>query len=146
MKRKKAVTRRDMLKAAGAGATALTAPMINRGRYDANHDEHFIRIESPPDLERVKKSGKVGLLLGLQYSDHIGRPADHEISGSLGQRVSQLTYNSPNLIRNGSTEMNGVGMAVDDAHSGDRTTLAAFEISRRSNRTGETNEIKTNKI
>ena len=65
----------------------------------------------------------------------------------LGQRVSQLTYNSRNLIGNGSTErrdegisdfgvsiierMNKVGMAVDVSHCGDRTTLDAFEISKK---------------
>src|SRR5688572_16426870 len=32
----------------------------------ANHDQHFMRIDSAGDLERVKKSGKVGILLGLQ--------------------------------------------------------------------------------
>ena len=63
----------------------------------------------------------------------------------LGQRVSQLTYNSRNRIGNGSTErvdggisdfgvgiverMNEVGMAVDVSHCGDQTTLDAFEIS-----------------
>ena len=65
----------------------------------------------------------------------------------LGQRASQLNYNSHNLIGNGSTErrdeglsdfgvsivdrMNQVGMAVDVSHSGDRTTLDAIEVSKK---------------
>ena len=65
---------------------------------------------------------------------------------TLGQRISLLTYNSRNLIGNGSTErrddgisdfglkiverMNKVGMAVDTAHCGDRTTLDDFEASK----------------
>jgi membrane dipeptidase len=65
---------------------------------------------------------------------------------TLGQRISLLTYNSRNLIGNGSTErrddgisdfglkiierMNKIGMAVDTAHCGDRTTLDAFETSK----------------
>jgi membrane dipeptidase len=59
--------------------------------------------------------------------------------------VSQLTYNSRNLIGNGSTEridggisdfgvgiiqrMDEVGMAVDVSHCGDQTTMDAFEVS-----------------
>jgi membrane dipeptidase len=234
-KGKSIITRREMLLSASAGACALVAPMINRGRYRvfastaneysaraldlvgrstvidmlspltldfpkqakwfanpesfqaadlqpfkessinvfhiaigmggpeayletmrffgiwngfiANHDESFMRIDSAGDLDRVKRSGKIGILLGLQNSDHFRRPADVDFFHNLGQRVSQLTYNSRNLIGNGSTErrdegvsdfgvaiierMNKVGMAVDVSHCGDRTTLDAFEVSKR---------------
>ncbi len=115
--------------------------------FIANHDEHFMRIDSAADLERVKRSGKIGILLGLQNSDQFRIPEDVDFFRGLGQRVSQLTYNARNLIGNGSTErrdegisdfgiaiierMNKVGMAVDVSHCGDRTTLDAFEISRK---------------
>jgi membrane dipeptidase len=114
--------------------------------FIANHDEHFMRIDSASDLDRVKRSGKVGILLGLQNSDHFRRPDDVDLFRAMGQRVSQLTYNSRNLIGNGATErrdegisdfgvaiiqrMNKVGMAVDVSHCGDRTTLDAFELSK----------------
>lgn len=113
----------------------------------ANHDQWLMRVDSPADLVRVKKSGKVGVLLGVQNSEHFRTPADVDYFYSLGQRVSQLTYNSRNLIGNGATErrddgisdfgaaiverMNQRGMAVDVSHCGDRTTLDAFEISRK---------------
>ncbi|HKE60414.1 MAG TPA: membrane dipeptidase [Pyrinomonadaceae bacterium] len=115
--------------------------------FVANDTEHFMRIDSPADLKRVKSSGKIGMLLGLQNSEHFRRPDDVDFFRGLGQRVSQLTYNSRNLIGNGSTErrdegisdfgvsiierMNKVGMAVDVSHCGDRTTLDAFEISKK---------------
>ena len=115
--------------------------------FIANTDEHFIRVDSPADLRRAKKSGKIGIILGLQNSEHFRRPDDVDFFRGLGQRVSQLTYNSRNLIGNGSTErrdegisdfgvaiierMNKVGMAVDVSHCGDRTTLDAFEISKK---------------
>ncbi len=115
--------------------------------FIANHDAHFIRIDSAVDLDRVKSSGKLGILLGLQNSDHFRRPDDVDFFRGLGQRVSQLTYNSRNLIGNGSTErrdegisdfgvaiverMNKVGMAVDVSHCGDRTTVDAFEVSKK---------------
>lgn len=115
--------------------------------FIADHTDQLMRIDSPGDLERVKRSGKVGVLLGLQNSEHFRTPADVTMFHGLGQRVSQLTYNSRNLIGNGSTErrdegisdfgvriierMNSIGMAVDVSHCGDQTTLDAFEISKK---------------
>ena len=113
--------------------------------FIATHDQHLMRVDSAADLERVKASGKIGVLLGLQNSEHFRTPADVDAFHAVGQRVSQLTYNSRNLIGNGATErrddglsdfgvsiverMNRVGMAVDTSHCGDRTTLDAFEAS-----------------
>ena len=115
--------------------------------FIANHDSFMIRIDSAADLDRVKKSGKLGIVLGLQNAQHFRNPADVDVFRSLGQRVSQLTYNSRNLIGNGSTErrddgisdfgvaiierMNRVGMGIDVSHCGDRTTLDAFEMSKK---------------
>jgi membrane dipeptidase len=115
--------------------------------FIASHDEHLMRIDSPGDLERVKKNGKLGVLLGLQNSDQFRNPNDVDFFHGLGQRVSQLTYNSRNFIGNGATErhddgisdfgaaiierMNKVGMAVDVSHCGDKTTLDAFDISKK---------------
>jgi membrane dipeptidase len=105
----------------------------------ANHDRWLMRVDSADDLDRLKSSGKVGVILGVQNSEHFRSPADVDFFHSLGQRVSQLTYNTRNLIGNGSTErrdegvserMNKVGMAVDVSHCGDRTTLDAFELSK----------------
>ena len=83
----------------------------------------------------------------MQNSEHFRTPDDVNPFYGLGQRVSQLTYNSRNLIGNGSTErrdegisdfgvaiierMNKAGMAVDVSHCGDRTTLDAFEVESR---------------
>ena len=115
--------------------------------FIANHDQYFIRVDSPSDIERAKNSDKLGVILGLQNSAHFRSANDVEYFRGLGQRVSQLTYNNRNLIGNGATErrddgisdfgvaiierMNKVGMAVDVSHCGDRTTLDAFEISKK---------------
>jgi membrane dipeptidase len=112
----------------------------------AGSDQYMMRIDSAADFKRVKSSGKIGVLLGLQNSEHFRRPADIEFFWALGQRISQLTYNTRNLIGNGSTErrdegisdfgaaiitqMNKTGMAIDTSHCGDRTTLDAFELSK----------------
>jgi membrane dipeptidase len=113
----------------------------------AGNDDKLMRIDSAADFARVKGSGKVGVLLGLQNAQHFRRPDDVNFFHALGQRVAQLTYNSRNLIGNGATErrdeglsdfgvaiverMNRVGMAIDVSHCGDRTTLDAFEVSRK---------------
>ena len=115
--------------------------------FIADRSDYFMRIDSAGDLDRVKKSGKIGILLGLQNSDQFRSTDDVDYFRGLGQRVSQLTYNARNLIGNGSTErrdegisdfgisiierMNKVGMAVDVSHCGDKTTLDAFEISKK---------------
>jgi membrane dipeptidase len=115
--------------------------------FIAGADRFFTRIDSVGDFKRVKGSGRVGVVLGLQNAQHFRRPDDVDLFHGLGQRISQLTYNSRNLIGNGSTErrdegisdfgvaiierMNKVGMAIDVSHCGDRTTLDAFEISKK---------------
>jgi membrane dipeptidase len=113
----------------------------------ANRPDVFVRIDSAADLAAVHGSGRVGVLIGVQNSEHFRALDDVNTFHGLGQRVSQLTYNTRNRIGNGSTEridgglsdfgvavverMNQVGMAVDVSHSGDRTTLDACEVSAR---------------
>lgn len=113
----------------------------------ARHDDWFERVDTPARLDGIKVSGKVGILLGIQNSEHFRKVDDVDYFYGLGQRVSQLTYNARTLIGNGSTErrddglsdfgvsiverMNKVGMAVDVSHCGDKTTLDAFEVSKK---------------
>lgn len=111
----------------------------------AHHSDWLTRIDSPESLAGIKKSGKLGILLGLQNCEHFRTPADVDLFYSLGQRISLLTYNSRNLIGTGSTErtdsgisdfgvaviqrMNKVGMAVDVAHCGEMTSMDACTVS-----------------
>lgn len=132
----------------GANAYETTLKFFaSLNAFIADRDEYFMRIDSAADFNRVKKSGKLGILLGVQNSEQFRNPDDVDFFRGLGQRVSQLTYNARNLIGNGSTErrdegisdfgvaiierMNKVGMAIDVSHCGDRTTLDAFEISKK---------------
>lgn len=113
----------------------------------ARHDAWFERVDTPERLDGIKASGKVGIILGIQNSEHFRKADDVDYFYGLGQRVSQLTYNARTLIGNGSTErrdeglsdfglsiverMNKLGMAVDVSHCGDRTSLDAFEVSKK---------------
>jgi len=131
------------------GPNAYTSTIDFVGLWNsflAGQDQQLMRIDSPGDLDRVKASGKVGIIIGLQNSEHFRTPNDVDAFYALGQRVSQLTYNSRNLIGDGSTErtdtglsdfgvaivarMNKVGMAVDVSHCGERTSIDACAVSK----------------
>jgi len=117
------------------------------GNFVARNSHVFTAIGSGADLVRAKKNGKCAVIMGLQNSDHFQRPSDVKYFYDIGQRCSQLTYNSQNRIGSGSTdridggvsdfgaaiieEMNKVGMLVDVSHSGDKTTLDAIAISKK---------------
>ncbi len=105
------------------------------------------RVEVPSDLVRVPDAGEIGIILGFQNSDHFRTPLDVRAFYALGQRVSQLTYNSQNRLGSGAyvardtglthfgaevvAEMNRLGMAIDGSHCGERTSLDAVAASRR---------------
>ncbi|MFI5244324.1 MAG: dipeptidase [Gemmatimonadales bacterium] len=115
--------------------------------FIAGYTDWFTRIESADDFERLKKSNKVGIMLTFQNADHFRTPDDVATFHTLGQRVSQLTYNATNKLGSGFladtdagltpfgaeivARMNAVGMAVDLSHSGDRTTLDGIAATKK---------------
>ena len=138
----------------GVGGKNQTEAKINVLNYVgnlngiiANRPDVFMRIDSVKDMQEVMKNGKTGVMIGVQNADHFISPDDVNLFYDLGQRVSQLTYNSRNMIGNGATErmdggisdfgesiikrMNELGMAIDVSHCGDQTTLDAFDISKK---------------
>jgi membrane dipeptidase len=106
---------------------------------------HFVRINRFSELLEVKKNGKIGVLLGMQDSSHFRNLEDVDDFFRLGQRVSQLTYNSRNALGTGCGDpiddgltrfgaavirrMESLGMAVDLSHCGPRTTIEALEAA-----------------
>jgi len=114
--------------------------------FIASHGSEFLRIDCPGDMGRAKATGRIGIVIGQQNSRHFRTLEDVDCFYSLGQRVSQLTYDD-NAIGGGSTDprdvgltaygaqiidrMNTVGMAVDISHCSDRTTLDALHASRK---------------
>ncbi len=154
-------TAADLAKARGSGFNVMHIAVGTGGldAYDetmrflglwngflAHNDDAFMRIDTPERLDTIKQSGKIGIMLGLQNSEHFRNPDDVDYFYSIGQRVSQLTYNNRNLIGTGSTErtdsaitdfgvsiierMNKVGMAVDVSHCGDLTSADACTVSK----------------
>lgn len=113
--------------------------------FISEHASEFLRVDRVADLDRAKASGKIGIVVGQQNSDHFRTVDDVDGFYTLGQRVSQLTYER-NRIGGGSGDpldglsdygsqivdrMNRVGMAVDVSHCSDRTTLDAIEASQK---------------
>jgi membrane dipeptidase len=107
----------------------------------------FRVVDTAADLDAAKAEGKVAVIMGVQNSEHFRKAEDVKAFHQLGQRCSQLTYNSQNFLGTGGTDrvdggvsdfgaeivaaMNDAGMLVDASHCGDRTTLDAIELSTR---------------
>jgi membrane dipeptidase len=105
----------------------------------------FRVVRSCADIVAVKRSGRVGILFGMQNSEHFRSAADVSLFYGKGQRISQLTYNSNNRLGSGCgvrkdtglsafgadivTAMDACGMAIDVSHASERTTLDAIEAS-----------------
>ncbi len=114
--------------------------------FVAEHGSEFMRIDRVADLECAKSTGKIGIVVGQQNSDHFRTADDVNRFYDMGQRVSQLTYER-NRIGGGSSDprddglseygvevvarMNCVGMAIDISHCADRTTFDAIEASKK---------------
>jgi membrane dipeptidase len=113
----------------------------------AGYPDRFTRIGDGADFARAKQTGRIGLILTFQRSDHFRTADDVDTFFALGQRLSQLTYNYQNRIGSGFLEendggltvfgreivarMNKVGMAVDVSHCADRTTLDTLDTATR---------------
>lgn len=100
------------------------------------------------DIAIARATGRTAIFFGSQnpgcIEDDIGLV---EVLHRLGLRFMQLSYNNQSLLATGCyeaddtgltrmgrevvAEMNRVGMVVDMSHSGERSTLAAVEHSRR---------------
>jgi len=112
----------------------------------AEHSDLVVRIDSLQDIEKAQREGKLGVVLGVQNADHFRAVEDVKQFYYIGQRITQLTYNTQNRIGSGCTDrgdggisdfgyqiikaMNKVGMAIDVSHCGDNTTLDAFQLSK----------------
>lgn len=136
--------------ALGRGATDRTAAlrfMAEWNGFVASHADWLRRVDDPRDFGTVAETGKVGIMVTFQNSDHFEDVDDVDLFYGLGQRISQLTYNFQNRLGSGFLEhrdgglsvyghrvlerMQEVGMAVDLSHCADRTTLDALAAATR---------------
>ncbi len=108
----------------------------------------LLLVETAEDIRRAKREGRLGVIFGVQglATKIEDDPTLVRILHRLGLRIGQLMYNERSSLGCGCLEhpdtgltqlgrivvreMNHVGIAVDMAHAGDRTTLDAIDCSR----------------
>jgi membrane dipeptidase len=136
--------------ALGSGAGTYEGMLRHLAEWNgfvASHSDWFTRIDEARDIARIRESGKIGILMSTQTSDHFRTALDVDTFYALGQRVSQLTYNMQSRTGAGFlenrdsgltafgaeviTRMEQVGKVVDLSHCGDQTTLDALEAAKK---------------
>ena len=112
------------------------------------HPEMFLIVRRHSDIARAKREGKVGIMLGFQYTSFLDQdPERIDIFRRLGVRIMQITYNNRSIFGDGCLEpgnaglskagiaavkkMNERGVAVDLSHSGYRTTAEGITQSEK---------------
>jgi membrane dipeptidase len=115
---------------------------------DIAHQDDVIVIRTLADIDHAHRSGKVGLLFGLEASTPIENEIDRlDVLYGLGLRQIGIAYSDSNALGSGLNEttdggltdfgrravtrMNKLGLAIDISHSSDRTGLDACAASER---------------
>ena len=127
-------------------AGAIKAVARDRA-YFLGHPDKYVLVERVEDVEAAKREGKIAILLHFQGTN----PLDGDLNMvetyyKLGIRHMLITYNVKNILGDGCMErtddglsrlgvamieeMNRVGMIVDATHTGYRTTMDMFEVSK----------------
>lgn len=131
----------------GSGYDVTRAWFEKWNRFIGWHKEYFVRVDSPNDIALARQQGKIGIILGMQDANHLRFVEDVNEFHRMGQRLTQLTYNSENRLGDGCkvsndkgltafgadviARMNSVGMAIDVSHCGQRTSLDVIAASKK---------------
>ena len=116
-------------------------------RFIADHAAYLQRVDAAGDLQAARQSGKIGIVFGMQDANHFRSVDDVNAFYAMGQRLTQLTYNSGNRLGDGCkvgrdkglsvfghevvARMNAIGMAIDVSHCGQKTSLDAIAASKK---------------
>jgi len=108
----------------------------------------FMLALKASDFTAAKVNGKMAVMMNFQDARMLEGDVDNiDVLYEMGMRCFQLTYNSRNLVGDGSTErtnaglsdfglevverMNTLGILIDVSHSGKQTTREAIEFSKK---------------
>ena len=73
-----------------------TIETINR------HPDELLLVRAPGDIGRAKATDRVGVILGMQDAEPIGRDLGYlRVLSEMGVRVIQLTHNRQNYVGTG---------------------------------------------
>lgn len=149
----------ERMRAAGYDCVSLTTASDNDDMATAMrkiaHDrsffhrfqDRFVMVESAEDIVRARHEGKLAVVFSFQGTLPFERDAGFvEVYYRLGVRHALMAYNQKNHVGDGChertdaglsrfgvdvvREMNRVGMIVDCAHCGYRTTMDVFEVAQ----------------
>jgi membrane dipeptidase len=113
---------------------------------DLAHAEGFLVVRTVADIDEAHRSGRVGLVFGLEAATPIENEIDRlDVLYGLGIRQIGIAYSDANALGSGLSEttdggltafgrravarMNQLGLAIDVSHSSDRTALDVCEHS-----------------
>jgi membrane dipeptidase len=113
---------------------------------DLAHASGFMAIRTVADVDEAHRSGRVGLVFGLEAATPIENEIDRlDVLYGLGLRQIGIAYSDANSLGSGLSEvtdggltafgrravtrMNQLGLAIDVSHSSDRTALDVCEHS-----------------
>jgi membrane dipeptidase len=147
----------ERLKSSGLCAINLTAVRIGATLEECLRDiaavleiverngRHLQLVRNAGDIRRVKSEGRVGIIIGMQDTEPIGRNLHVlRILKEIGVRIIQITHNRQCHVGTGCVEpdsgltsfgrllvaeMNRLGLVVDLSHCGPKTTLDAIRCS-----------------
>jgi membrane dipeptidase len=115
---------------------------------DLAHQSGVMTIRTVADIDEAYRSGRVGLVFGLEAATPIENELDRlDVLYGLGLRQIGIAYSDANSLGSGLgettdggltafgrravTRMNKLGLAIDVSHSSDRTSLDVCEQSDR---------------
>ena len=115
---------------------------------DLAHQDHVMVVRTLADIDEAHRSGRVGLVFGLEAATPIENELDRlDVLYGLGLRQIGIAYSDANALgaglaertdagltafgRRAVTRMNQLGLAIDLSHAGDRTALDTCERSER---------------
>jgi membrane dipeptidase len=113
---------------------------------DLAHAPAFLAVRTVADIDEAVRSGRVGLVFGLEAATPIENELDRlDVLYGLGIRQIGIAYSDANTLGSGLSEpsdggltsfgrravtrMNQLGLAIDLSHSSDRTALDTCEQS-----------------
>ena len=115
---------------------------------DLAHQDHVMVVRAVADIDEAHRSGRVGLVFGLESATPIENELDRlDVLYGLGLRQIGIAYSDANALgaglaersdasltafgRRAVTRMNKLGLAIDLSYAGDRTALDICEYSER---------------
>lgn len=130
----------------GDGIESTTKTLGEERTYFQKEKDKYVLVDTSSDILRAKKEGKLAITFNFQGTTPVGQNLGLiEIYHQLGVRHMLMAYNQKNFVGDGChertdsglsifgvnlvKEMNRVGMLVDCAHSGYKTTMDVIEVS-----------------